>query len=242
MASSKAAPWVLGTAFVGVLILGIAWMLAISPQMQLVSTARADAEAARSQNVVLTQRLAVLREQAADLDTYKADLAAIRLQIPAEDGLPALLREIDATAAANSVFIVAITPGEAVPFVSAVPTVVEPAVDVAAAEGQANGGGETVAPTVPEPSGPQGLVAVPIEITVLGTYDNTAGFMARVQEQLQRLLLVTDFTVTVQKASLASGGRPATAFGDAELRIRGFVYVQQPVAPVAETLPDVTTQ
>jgi len=246
MASSKAAPWVLGTAFVGILILGVAWMLAISPQMELVSTARADAEAARSQNVVLTQRLGVLGGQAADLDTYKADLAAIRVQIPAEDGLAPLLREFAATAAASSVFIVSIMPGEPVPFVSAVPPEVvpaaEPAVDVAAAQGQASGTGDTVAPAAPVPSGPQGLVAVPIEITVLGTYDNTVTFMALVQEQLQRLFLVTDFTTTEQKASPPSGGRPATVFGDAEFRIKGFVYVQQPVAAVAETPADVTTQ
>ena len=241
MASSKAAPWVLGTAFVGILILGLAWMLAISPQMELVSTARADAETARSQNVVLTQRLGVLRGQAADLDTYKADLAAIRVQIPAEDGLAPLLREFAATAAASSVFIVSIMPGEPVPFVSAVPTEVAPAAEPAA-EGQASGTGDTVAPAAPAPSGPQGLVAVPIEITVLGTWDNTVGFMARVQEQLQRLLLVTDFTLTAQKVSSPSGGRPATVAGDAEFRIKGFVYVQQPVAAVAETPADVTDQ
>jgi Tfp pilus assembly protein PilO len=242
MKAPKATPWVAGTALVAILILAAAWMLGVSPQLDKANVARADTQAAEAQNIVHAQRLAELKEQAEHLDEYKAELAAIQLQVPAEDGLPKLLREIDSAATQAGVFIVMSHPGTAEVFVSAQaaaePVVVDAPTENSDEEAEANETAEAatdavVTPTAAPVAGVPGLHAIPFDITVLGTYDNTVRFVGLVQEAFQRLFLVTEFTITGQAAAPAGGGKPEVAEGDAEFLLMGYVYVLQDSTPNA---------
>lgn len=233
MKMPKATPWVLGAAVVSVLILGLAWMFGISPQLETANQARDDAERVEMQNVQHQRRLVELRQQFENLDEYKAELAAIQVQLPPEDGEPSLYREIAQASATSGAFIVSIIT-EAVTSVEPTPEAdpnagaTEPGADEAADGSGGEAADETPPATVePTPMGLDGFVAVPFSIKVLGTYDQTVQFVELVQESFQRLFVVTGFTVKGQAASPPAGGRPEVKEGDAEFEILGFVYVLQ---------------
>lgn len=240
MKNSKATPWVLGTAFVAVLLLAVAYLFLVSPQLAVAATAKVDTEAAESQNVVHRKRLGQLQRQFEELDTYKAELAALREQIPADDGLPPLLREVDKLAEDEDLFVVAINPGEPVPFLG-VPGEPEVA-EAEAADGTPAADDATAAPGPAEPEEVTlpGFVAIPFEVTVLGEYEDTVAFIEAMQTKLSRTFLVSGYTFEGQAEAEASGGRPATKEGDVETRVRGFVYVLQETQPgdVTETTDD----
>ena len=244
----KTAPWVVGATLASLVIIGLVWMFGISPQLDAASQARADADMVELQNIGHAARLDLLREQSEHLDEYKAELAAIAVQIPPEDGEPAFLREIDRAATATGAFIVKVTTEAA--------TVVAPPAEAAATDPNAGAtaptdeaaepaptpeGGATEEPPAevePVPMGIDGFVAIPFTITVLGSYDKTVAFVEAAQQSFQRLFVVTGFTVKGQPASPPAGGRPEVQEGDAEFEINGFVYVLQDVDQVAETQPD----
>lgn len=236
MKAPKTASWVIGTALLSVLILALAWVFGVSPQLAQADQARADADVRRAQNEGLQRKLDELREQAAHLEDYEAELAAIARQIPLEDAEPDFIREVDAAAQATGVFVVsAVAENPETAFIdydAEAQAADGAAATPAPATGDAAEGGEAQAPVEPAPVGPQpvhipGFVAVPFTITVLAPFENTVAFMERMQTGLQRLFVVTGFDVAGQKETPASGGRPETHEGDAEFAITGYVYVLQ---------------
>ncbi|KGM14267.1 type 4a pilus biogenesis protein PilO [Cellulomonas bogoriensis] len=242
MSATKPGPWIAGAVVGAVLVLVLAWFVGIGPQLQRAGTALEEIESTRQQNDIQAQRLATLRQQFEDLDLYRAELAAIQEQIPLDDGVPDLLRELDDAADGAGVTVLNVTPGRPEEFFAATPPEAAPAEpEPEGAEGdeatEPEPGATGPAPEQAPPSGGvQGFVAIPVQITVVGTYDDTVSFVDSVQEGLTRLFVVTGLTVTGQEEAEASGGRPATEHGDAETIIDGFVYVLQstPGGEVAE--------
>lgn len=239
MKVAKTTPWVVATAFLSVLILGAAWVLVISPQLDRANTALEDAARVETQNMAYQRRLAELRDQFEHLDEYKADLAAIQVQIPPEDGEPAFYRELVAASAASGAFLVSIlTEGATdVEVVAETPNAgaadpnagaAEPTTDAGATPADEPDAEPTAPATVaPTPMGIDGFVAIPFTITVLGSYDKTVQFVQLAQESFDRLFVVTGFTVKGQPATPPTGGRPEVQEGDAEFEVRGFAYVLQ---------------
>lgn len=247
MTRSKAAPWALGTAFLAAIVLALAWMLLVSPQLAAASTARDDAEAARAVNVVQQHKLTTLKTQFAHLDEYRAELAGLRKQIPEADDLAALIREIDAASAASGAFVVSVDAGVPEVFLSAAAAAAATSAPAAPSDGGTDTGSATGdaastdgAATTAEatPAGVNGMYAIPLTMTVLGTYPATVDFVDRTQEAFQRLFVVTQFTIAGQKQQEASGGRPATAEGDAEFTVQGYVYVLQDASSTDGAAPD----
>ncbi len=243
MKMPKATPWVIGTAFVSILILVLAWMVGVGPQMETAQQARDDAERVEMQNVAHQRRLNELREQFQHLDEYKAEIAEIAVQLPPEDDEPAFIREIAAAAASAGVFVVSVINDAPEPFLAGAPADPAPA-----AEESEDSEGEDAAeeaPTgTPQVTGIDGFVAVPFSITVLGTYDATVRFVELAQ-QFQRLFVVTGLTVEGQRPSAPSGGKPEVFEGDAETVVNGYVYVLQDTAqsaPVPEGEDDAATE
>lgn len=248
MAAPKRGPWIAGAVVVSLLIGGAGWTLGISPQLEVAKTAREDAETARAQNAIHAQRLAILEEQFAELDTYKAELAGLRTQIPADDGVREMLTQIEASAEAAGIFKVGSTFGLPTRFVERDPVPpVDPALAAAApaettapAEGAAAPGtaetpapAATPAPTDPAapveaaPAGPStsGVVVIPVDITVLGSFPATVAFIREMQKDTGRLFLVTGYRVVGQKPGPPSGGKPEIRQGDAETVVSGYMYV-----------------
>lgn len=228
MGRAKTSTWVTGAVFVALMVLALGWFLAISPQLDRASQAREETEAARQQNVVQTQRLATLRQQYEEIDSYKAELAAIHQQIPTTGQMPALVREVNAAAQRSSVTVLSVLPGTPETFFAAAPsqpTVQPEASDAGDAESEASD--DAPAPVAGGAPGVDGMVAVPVQVTVLGSYDAARTFVAELQTGIDRLFVVTTFDVTGQDEAEASGGRPATQEGDAELVVHGYIYVLQ---------------
>ena len=241
MATTKAGPWIMGAVVLSLGILALAWFVLIAPQRDEAWAPRDEAETARQQNVIQAQRLATLEQQFADLDSYKAELAALRLQIPTDDGEPELLREIHTVAESAGLSVVNIGVGTPEEFFAAEPlempsdepdtTEGEGATDEGAedtAEGEAAAEGAEVAPaptaTEAAPCVP-GFVAIPVQVTVVGTVDAARAFTEAMQTQIERLYMVTGFSMEGQEEAEASNGRPATAWGDVEMVLNGYVYV-----------------
>ncbi|KSW28994.1 type 4a pilus biogenesis protein PilO [Cellulomonas sp. B6] len=232
MAGSKRSTWIGGTALAGVALGAGAWFLAISPAFDAAAEVREQTSQTVQRNDLLEMQVTKLAADYAKLDQYKAELAALQVQIPTTARLADLTRQIAQIAESRGVTITALAPAPpqlVVPPVAAAPAA--PATTDAGAgtdgtEPAAGGAGGEAAPVAsPDVVVPAGLVAVPLSLTVVGTYDATVAFVGDLQGALPRLVLVTDLTGTSQEETEAGGGKPATARGDQEIVLSAFAYV-----------------
>ncbi len=74
----------------------------------------------------------------------------------------------------------------------------------------------------------QVLVGIPLELTVVGTYDAARAFIASLQGDKGRLFLIYGLNLVSQPEATGSGGRPDTVKGDVELSIQGYLLVLTP--------------
>ena len=232
MAGAKRASWIGATVFGSLVIVVASWFLAINPTLSAASDVRAQTAQVRSQNDALTAEVAKLKSDFAKLGDYKAQLAAIQVQIPSTAQLSDYLRQLDAIAAAHSVTVTAITPGTP----TAVKAAAQPAPAAAATpapSATASGTGTTSSGTATASGVPAGFTSIPMSVTVIGGYDNTLAFLSDLQTATPRLFLVSGFSATGQQDAAASGGKPKTSLGDQELVITGFLYVLPDTAAVA---------
>jgi hypothetical protein len=82
---------------------------------------------------------------------------------------------------------------------------------------------------------PEGFVAVPVTITVLGPFLNSLAFLSDLQAD-PRLFLITGIDGEGQGEAEAGDGRPATHVGDVEMVITGYLYVlSDPNAATGDT-------
>lgn len=237
MAAPKAGPWIAGTVAVSLVVVLAGWFLMISPIVASASETRAQAQAQEDQNALTQVRIAALAEQFGQLDQLKAELAAMRVQIPTSYDLASYQRELSNLAATSSVTLTSVETGLATPFVpvGAAAPAPAPAADEAAAPAAE---GEAAAPAATGPVGVEGLYAMTTNLNVVGTYPNVLAFLQSLQTGSQRLFLVESLSGTALDASEASAGRPATSPGDLELAVTGSLYVlTETRAPVVAADP-----
>jgi Tfp pilus assembly protein PilO len=226
MPGAKKSTWIGGTIFVSFVIIAVAWFLAISPTLASASDSSQQTETTRQQNEILRVNIIKLQADFAKLPDYKAQLAAIRVQIPTDAGLSAYFRELADIATADSVTITAIAPKEPLSVVSAAPVAQSaPAPATPADATPAAAPAATPAATGKAGAGSAGFAAIPVSITVVGSYDNTVKFMSDVQASPTRLFLVAGVKGTAKDVAPKGNGLPATVLGDQELVITGFAYV-----------------
>ncbi|CAN5115968.1 hypothetical protein BH11ACT1_BH11ACT1_13750 [soil metagenome] len=230
MGGAKRSTWIGGTVFAALVIMAATYFLAVSPMLATASDTRAEVASTQQSNELLQLKIKKLAADFAKLPEYKADLAAIRVQIPVGADLSGYLRQIDAIAVAHSVTVTAVAPSPAQAVVPAVPAVAPaaataptPAPTASASATPAAGASAAVAPAAN--AAPVGFAAIPFTMTIVGTYDNALAFLSDLQNATPRLYLVTGLTGTSQPKADASGGKPATALGDIELKVDGFTYV-----------------
>ena len=239
MDATKSTPWIVGAGFASVAILALGWMFAISPMMASAADARSQAVQERTSNDALTVQLTKLADQFAHLDTYKADLAALRLQIPEQVDPAGLNSELAGLAQTAGVTLTVLSVGAAVPFAPAA-AVAAPAV-AAAPAAAATPATASAKPGVAAPAATAAFYTVPVSLDLLGTYDQVTAFLSSFQTTSQRLFLATGVNAVSQKATGATGGRPALADGDLDLTVTGFAYVMPTAAaapaPAGTTAP-----
>ncbi|MCC2308413.1 hypothetical protein [Cellulomonas chengniuliangii] len=225
---AKTSTWVGGATVVAVLLGFGGWSLAISPALTTASDTQAEALDVTARNEALERELVRLKEQHKNLDAYRGEVAAIEAQIPASAELDAFLRQVGAHAEATGAFVVSVAaavpinfaPGEPVAPAAAAPAEGE---GDAESDGSTDSAAETAAPAA-APS-IDGFVAVPVDITLLGNVFNVTRMLAALQGGDQRLFMVTSFTGKGTDEEEAGEGRPATAKGDLELTVSGYLYV-----------------
>ncbi|TKR23443.1 hypothetical protein FA014_11135 [Cellulomonas hominis] len=249
MGRSKTSTWVGGTVVVALLLLVAGWFLLISPVMATASETRATAEGVEADNDMARGRIDALKKQFAELDASKADLADLQKQVPTTGQLAAYLRQVDEQAVAHGVAVTGVTPSTPELFAPAGPptaateapvadgtagSTVTDGTDAATADGAAVSSTNAAAGS----GAPVGMVDVPITMTAVGSYANVVAWVQSMQEQTDRLLLVTSVTGTAQDDAAPGGGKPATKVGDVEVTITGYLYV----LPGEDSIPTVTPE
>lgn len=239
MRGTRATGWVVGTVLGVIAIFALTWFFVAAPRFEAAAETMLQVENTRSQNELLALKNAQLKSDFAKLEEYKAEVATLQAQMPAEARLADLTREVDRLAEANGVFLLEVTPGPGQVFMPAVPpAVAAPAPEAPPADGtdeelstESETGtiadvAEGAAPAAPSaPTAPEGMVAVPFGVKVVGTYAQTTAFLEALQTQMPRLYLVTKVDATRQTEQEGTPSRPATADGDLELSVNGFTYV-----------------
>ncbi|NMM16803.1 MAG: hypothetical protein HHJ14_06590 [Cellulomonas sp.] len=230
-----------------VVILMLAWFVAISPTLATASDTQTQTEAQLSQNDLTRTKIDGLKKQAAKLDEIKAELAAMQLQIPTSRDQAEFQRQLDAIAVAHGVTIISLAISPAIPVVAlpagaATPAAAATPAPVETAAPTSQGATSTDAAPAVAPVGAQGFYAMSTSIDVVGTYQKVTAFLQDLQTGIHRLLLVSTLAATSQQDAAASGGRPATVRGDIELAITGSLYAlantgTAPVVPATAGTP-----
>jgi len=243
MRTPKASPWIAGTGVVVVLLLAGAWFLLVSPVLTSAGETNATADQVESENVLLRERITVLKEQFANIETYRAELASLRTAVPTDDDVADYLRQLDGLAVAHSVTLTTVSPSTPTTFVPAAAVPTEP-VAVPAEETADDTAGDVAtdpATAAPVSIAPAGMVAVPLGLTAVGTYDNVRAFLDALQTGTPRLLLVESVVGAGLPDAEAGGGRPATAIGDLEVSVSGYLFVL-PATTLAAPVDEPTEQ
>jgi Tfp pilus assembly protein PilO len=232
--AAKKSTWVGGTALLAAALMAGTWLVAVQPTLARPRETQEQADITEAQNELLRAKNAQLAADFANLPTYQADLDALRVGLPPSIDLSDYLRQLDAAAEAAGIVITAVEPG--VPQVVPGPSVAVPAAtdaeteDAGTADSESMGSGlddaeSAAAPATGTTAGIAGFTAVPIKITVVGSFPAALAFLSNVQTTDGRLLLVSNLVGTGQAEAEASGGRPATQEGDIEMSAGGFLYV-----------------
>lgn len=244
MAGGRATPWVIGTVGLGLVIGAGAWFLGISPMLDAAAEMNDQAEMEAARVDQLEIQLAGLKADYEKMDEFRADLAALRVQLPAEIDQAALQLQLQDMATGAGVFVdmIAFTaPLAVVPEVAVAPAAAEPAAEgteEGAAEGTDSTGTAADGTAAAAPAEPtvSNLYALPVELTTVGTFDATLELLNRLQTQAPRLIVVNNVSANALDERGAEGGRPATRAGDLETVIQAWVYVllDETAAPAAE--------
>jgi Tfp pilus assembly protein PilO len=247
MTGSRTAGWIVGTVVLVLALLGGTWFLLAAPRFEAAAATLLEAENSRAQNDLLQSQNARLKADFENLEAYRAEVAALQLQIPATADLPGYARTVADLAASNGVTLLEVSPGAALVVTVPTPPVAAAPAPAPAEEGADGddglstdsetgtladadlGSGQPAAPVGPVP--PDGLVAVPFTFKVLGTYDATNAFLAAMQTGTERLFLVTTVDEVSQQEAEATASKPAIADGDVELTVSGYTYVLPDAVP-----------
>lgn len=250
MAGAKRGSWIAGALVTALLVAAASWFVMISPKLAEAADTRAEVDSTQQQNDLLALQVAKLKADSARLGDYQAELAGLRTQIPATADLPGYLRRLDAAAQAHGVTLLDITTSTPQAAVTAATdsgqadgaATTDPAATAAASPAGADATGTGAAGTADAAAAalPAGFVTVPVTVRALGTYVNVLAFLTDVQTADQRLLLVTGLDGSGKEQADGNGAGPATAVGDLELQITGYLFVlpdAPQAAPAAPTQP-----
>jgi hypothetical protein len=173
MIASRDRLWLLGGLVVAVLLTVIAWQFFIKSQSDKTNSVKNEIATAQQQILDSTNQLNQLKADSANLDKYKAALAANQQALPTDTGVPAFLNELHDAGAATGVTVLQLTVG--------VPTAVTAA--PAATTGSA---GATAASS--------GLEQLNLSLVASGTPDNLLAFLKQLQAVQPRAVLVVNVT------------------------------------------------
>ncbi|HST82599.1 MAG TPA: hypothetical protein VLL08_12765 [Kineosporiaceae bacterium] len=178
MFANRTGRWSLATAIVCIALLAASWFLLVSPRRASAAETRLQSVAAQSQADLLQVKINQLRVQYADLPKRRAELDAIRHELPADAAIPTLVRNLQTYAAQAGVTLDTLAPGSP---------------GLVTAEGAPAAAGAAASATAPQ------LVGIPMTLTINGDYFEASLFIKYLQTKLDRALLIS--AVSVAKGS-----------------------------------------
>lgn len=101
--------WMIAGAAVIALLVVVSWFLLINPQKTEAADLKAQTDTAQIQAVDLRKRIATLKKQKSNLARLKATLAGYQDALPADSGVPAFLRQLQASGTELDVDVSGIT-------------------------------------------------------------------------------------------------------------------------------------
>lgn len=213
MGGSKTSSWVAGTVLVALLIVAGAWFLLISPQLAAASETRDAAVSQEDANTAEEARIKVMAQQFLNIDDYRAQLAALQLQIPERLEIAEFERQLSAFAETHDVTIATLTVSASEPALGKEAQAAAPA---AAGGAEAKGSALT-----------SGFYHVPLDVQLIGGYSDVLATLEDLQTSDQRLFLVRGLMMNGVEESDASGGIPALKDGDLDVTVSGSLFVLQ---------------
>ena len=256
--------WIIASVVAMVAVVVLGGLFGVQPQLAAAASANQQKQSIAAQNV---QRVAALDKLKHDFDNLPAlqkSLKELQKSVPPEPSLPAFISDLNALAGSTQTTVTALAFSDAQQYV---PPVTAPAASgassgassdsststpspSASASGDSASSTPTPAPTPTAPQAPapvtnskitgQNFAAIPVKVTVSGSYDQALSFVEGLRTGT-RLVLVTGFASngTAAATSDASGsgasGSDATASDSADAAsaaptswvVSGYVYVLQ---------------
>jgi type IV pilus assembly protein PilO len=205
--------WSAGTTVLVLLVLVTGWLVLLAPQRTEAADLRTQAADAGATNSTLQREIAQLEAQSLELPAKQAELAEFAERVPPTVDLPALVRDLTAAATRAGAELQGLTPQPAQALTASTTTT-----DAAASTGS-------------------GLSAVPVALTVGGTFPDVQRFLFEL-ETSQRAFLVTGFTVQEEQATgaTAPGTDPVALEGPLTVEVQGRAFVD----PTATGAPPAT--
>jgi Tfp pilus assembly protein PilO len=164
-----------GVGVVAVLVAG--WFLLVSPQRSHIASLHTQTASQQQSNAALQTRVNQLEQQKRNQPAEQAKLDKINTQVPSDPQLPTLIRQLSAAAQGAGVDLVSMQPSQ--------PQAVAAAAPAASSVTAAGAAAPAASP----------LDAIPVSITITGSYYNLENFFHHV-EGLTRAMLVTQFSIT----------------------------------------------
>ncbi|WP_298989371.1 hypothetical protein [uncultured Pseudokineococcus sp.] len=196
MRLTRTTAWIGGAALLGLVLVAAAWLLLVGPRQQLAADLREQTASTAGQNELLTAQVRRLEEQLGDVPTTRAEVAALREQVPADAQLPALLRQVTELSDLAGAELTGVTPTEpadaSADAAAAAPT-------EAPADAPADASADGTAATSPAPTdqtAPGGVQVVPVALTATGSFAQLQELLRLVQVDLPRALLVRSVSLT----------------------------------------------
>jgi Tfp pilus assembly protein PilO len=234
----KMRQWSILTAVGVVAVFAAGWFLLVSPQKSHAADVRTQAATQQSANSSLRARVDQLQQQKKGLPAQTAKLRKFDAQVPNNPELPALIRQLSAAAQGSGVDLVSMAPGQ--------PALVTATVGGGVTTTTSSSSSSAVTPAAPATSP---LAAIPLTITVQGSYFNVESFFRGV-EHLTRAMLVPGWTLcainptgTTAPTSGASCAAPSTGSTDKALPpgtlngvITAYVF-ESPQVAAAQSAP-----
>ena len=198
--------FVIGAVLTMAVVIFFGWAVGVQPQLAASVAAAEETKAVRASNAAQTDVLSVLKKDYANIGTLKAQRDQLRKAVPAGTDMSAFIDELHTVVVSHGVALgnFAVTEGQEYVAPTAAGT------DTAAPAGKA-------APVPGAGAAPDGLVLMPIQLSVTGQYGKVLDFVQGLQTGT-RLVLVTTLTTAPSSTDAGAGG-------DVVAQIGGFAYV-----------------
>src|SRR5665647_507089 len=110
MGRSKTAAWIAGTVVVAFVIVACGWFFAISPLLESTADMQTQTASERSRVDPLEIQLAGLAQDFRNIKTFREELSALQVEVPAQPSLADLTRRLNTLAAESGVVITSLAP------------------------------------------------------------------------------------------------------------------------------------